>query len=318
MVSNNTKENNLRESMFGRMHLTAKNEPIARQYLDMDNEENPALLEQVHHQDLSSLFPMNGYSEYLKWLYKNKRTEELSRYVRFVAEVGGSTAWRILANDNYDAKLADLESMFTYLTGEHAEKQKMAIRAELCAKALCKDGNTDDTKTLCQLGKENPDIYLQALDYCHVLDKTNSRDTRHARTLLTAIYLNYKEAGTEPELTKELLKDLLAEIPNITAPAKAFSGSEIQSMQNYVRIAQKETAFSQSVLSICSTRRGWMQVAFLAGCAFLALRHSVHFEILFRLTLAEGFTYKNRIEALNTARAISEDDDFHAKMDEIE
>ncbi|MDE7416468.1 MAG: DUF4132 domain-containing protein [Lachnospiraceae bacterium] len=318
MVSNNTKENNLRESMFGRMHLTAKNEPIARQYLDMDNEENPALLEQVHHQDLSSLFPMNGYSEYLKWLHKNKRTEELSRYVRFVAEVGGSTAWRILANDNYDAKLADLESMFTYLTGEHAEEQKMAIRAELCAKALCKDGNTDDTKTLCQLGKENPDIYLQALDYCHVLDKTNSRDTRHARILLAAIYLNYKEAGTEPELTRELLKDLLAEIPNITAPAKAFSGSELQSLQNYVRIAQKDTPFPQSVLSICSTRRGWMQVAFLAGCAFLALRHSVHFEILFRLTLAEGFTYKNRIEALNTARAISEDDDFHAKMDEIE
>ena len=44
----------------------------------------------------------------------------------------------------------------------------------------------------------------------------------------------------------------------------------------------------------------------------------MHFEILFRLTLAEGFTYKNRIEALDTARAISEDNDFHAKMDEIE
>ncbi|MDE6054096.1 MAG: hypothetical protein K2G55_10110, partial [Lachnospiraceae bacterium] len=319
MVSNDTKENNLRESMFGRMHLTAKNEPIARQYLNMDNEENPALLEQVHHQDLSSLFPMNGYAEYLKWLHKNKRTEELSRYVRFVVEVGGSTAWRILANDNYDAKLADLESMFTYLTGEHAEEQKMAIRAELCAKELCKDGSTDDTKTLCQLGKENPDIYLHALDYCHVLDKTNSRDTRHARMLLTAIYLNYKEAGTEPELTKELLKDLLAEIPNITAPAKAFSGSEIQSLQNYVRTAQKETPFPQSVLSICITRRDWVHDGeFLAGCAFLALWHSVHFEILFRLTLARKIIYKNCIEALDTARAISEDDDFHAKMDEIE
>ena len=70
MVSNNAKEDKQRESMFGRMHLTAKNEPIARQYLDMDNEEDPSLLEQVHHQDLSSLFPMNGYAEYLKWLHK--------------------------------------------------------------------------------------------------------------------------------------------------------------------------------------------------------------------------------------------------------
>lgn len=318
MVSNNTKENNLRNSMFGRMHLTAENELVARQYLDMDSEENPVLLKQVQHQDLSSLFPMNGYAEYLKWLHKNKRIEELTRYVRFVAAVGGSTAWRILVNDNYEAKLADLESMLAYLTGEHAEEQKMAIRAELCAKSLCKDGKAEDVKTLCQSGKENPDIFRCALDYCYVLEKTNSQDTQHTRMLLTALYLSCQEAGTEPELTKMLLKDLLAEIPNITAPAKAFSSSELQCLQNYARIAQKDTPIPQNVLSICSTRRGWMHVAFLAGCAFLALRHSVHFEILFRLALAEGFTYKNRIEALDTARAIVEDDEFHARMEEIE
>ncbi|MDE6621882.1 MAG: DUF4132 domain-containing protein [Lachnospiraceae bacterium] len=318
MVSNNTKEDNLRESMFGRMHLTAENKPIAQQYLDMNSQENPALLEQVQHQDLSSLFPMSGYAEYLKWLHKNKRTEELTRYVRFVVELGGSSAWRILVNDNYEAKLADLESMLTYLTGEHAEEQKMALRAELCAKALYKDGNTVYTKTLCQFGKENPDSVLHALDYCYVSDKVKSKDTLHTRMLLTAVYLFCKEAGTEPELTKMLLKDLLAEIPNITAPAKAFSGSELQSLQNYARTAQKDTPFPQSVLSICRARLGWMNVAFVAGCSFLALRHSVHFEILFRLTLGEGFAYKNRIRALDIARGIVGDDDFHANMDEIE
>ncbi|MDE6219172.1 MAG: DUF4132 domain-containing protein [Lachnospiraceae bacterium] len=318
MVSNITKENNLRESMLGRMRLTAENERIARQYLDMDSEENPALLEQLQHQDLSSSFPMNGYAEYLKWLHKNKRTEALTRYVRFVVEVGGSTAWRILVNDNYEAKLADLESMLTYLTGAHAEEQKTAIRAELCAKSLYKDGKAEDAKILCQSGKENPDIFRCALDYCYILDKEKSQNTQRTRALLTAMYLHYQEAGTEPDLTKMLLKDLFAEIPNITAPGKAFSGSEIQCLQNYARTAKKDTPFPQSVLSICRARQGWMNVAFVAGCAFLALRQSVHFEILFRLTLGEGFAYKNRIRALDIARGIVEDDDFHATMDEIE
>lgn len=318
MVQNNIKEDNLRRSMFGRMHLTAENETIARQYLDMAGEENPALLRQVQHQDLSSPFPMNGSPEYLKWLHKNKRTDELFRYVRLAVEIGGSSAWRILVNDNYGAKLADLENMLTYLTGEHAKAQKMALRAQMCAWTLDRDRNTANIKALCQTGKENPERFIQALDFCHIIDKTAQKDRRHTSMLLAAAYLSYKEAKTAPEVTKQLLKDLLAEIPDITAPAKAFTPGELQSLQNYVRTARKDTPFPQNVLKICSTRLGWMNVTFLATCAFLALRHSVHFEILFRLALAEGFQYKNRIAALDTARAVVADEDFHAKMDEIE
>lgn len=43
MVTDNTRENNMREAMFGRMHLSDENEKLARQYLDMEKEENPAL-----------------------------------------------------------------------------------------------------------------------------------------------------------------------------------------------------------------------------------------------------------------------------------
>lgn len=318
MVSDNTKENNMRESMFGRMHLTAENELIARKYLDMENEEDPALLGQAQHQDISSLFPMNGYAEYLKWLHKNKRTEELTRYVRFVVEVGGSTSWRILVNDNFEAKLADLDSMFTYLTGAHAEEQKTAIRAELCAWSLYKNGNAEDAKRLCQSGKENPDIFRRALEYCYILDKEKAQNTQRARELLTAMYLYYQEAGTEPELTRTLLKDLLAEIPDLVYSGKAFSGSELQCLQNYARTAQKDTPFPQSVLSVCQARRGSTNVAFMACCTFLALRQSVHFEILFRLTLGEGVKYKDNIKALDVARMIAADDDFFRNMAEIQ
>lgn len=320
MVSDNTKEHNLRESMFGRMHLTAENELIARKYLDMENEEDPALLGQAQHQDISSLFPMNGYAEYLKWLHKNKRTEELTRYVRFVVEVGGSTSWWILINDNFEAKLADLDSMFTYLTGAHAEEQKTAIRAELCAWSLYKNGKAEDAKRLCQSGKENPDIFRRALEYCYILDKEKAQNTQRARELLTAMYLYYQEAGTEPELTRTLLKDLLAEIPDLVYSGKAFSGSELQCLQNYARTAQKDTPFPQSVLSVCQARRGSTNVAFMACCTFLALRQSVHFEILFRLTLGEGVNdiYKGRIKALDVARMIVADDDFFRNMAEIQ
>lgn len=150
----NTKEKNLRDSMYGRMHLNARNMRVAKEYLNMDNEEDPSLLAKVLPQDLTDSWPRDGYATYLKWLHKNKRTEELSRYVRFLVKVGGSTAWWILVNDNYDAKLSDLEVMLNYLTGEYAQEQKMALRAALCVKHMRKDGNVEEARKLLAFGKK--------------------------------------------------------------------------------------------------------------------------------------------------------------------
>ena len=55
------KEENLRSSMFGRMHLTPKNETIAQAYLNMEQEEDTALLSELEQQDLMDIFPINGY-----------------------------------------------------------------------------------------------------------------------------------------------------------------------------------------------------------------------------------------------------------------
>lgn len=61
MDTENTKEQNLRDSMYGRMHLSAQNEPIARQYLNMENEEDAALLAKLERQDLTDSFVGDGY-----------------------------------------------------------------------------------------------------------------------------------------------------------------------------------------------------------------------------------------------------------------
>ncbi len=318
MQMSQVKEENLRASMFGRMHLTEKNEKIAQVYLNMANEENPNLLNDIQQQDLTNIFPMNGYAEYLKWLRKNKQIEELSRYVRFVVELGGSTAWCILTNDNDDATLSDAESMLIYLTGEHAEEQKMAVRAAVCAWQMYEKKEVEDTKTLLLLGKENPELLFHALKYCHKIEKSRAHGRHHARMLLTAIYLYWTEAETVPQLANQLIIDLIEDIPIITPPAKAYSESEVQCLQNYVQTAQKDTPFPQKVRTICQERKGWMQVTFHAGCAFLALRHSVRFELLFRLMLAHGSSFKNEITALNTARAIVDDNIFHQNMELIE
>lgn len=75
MDTENTKEQNLRDSMYGRMNLSAQNAPIARQYLNMENEEDAALLAKLEKQDLTDYLVGEGYATYLKWLRKNKRTE---------------------------------------------------------------------------------------------------------------------------------------------------------------------------------------------------------------------------------------------------
>lgn len=306
--------------MFGRMHLSDENEKLARQYLDMEKEENPALLARLQHQDLSSLFPMNGYAEYLKWLRKNKRREELARYVRFVVELGGSTSWLIFVNDNFDAKLPDLESMLTYLTGEYAEEQKMAVRAALCARRLREDGSTAETRMLCELGKENPEVFRRALEYCYIFKQEglNNRYQYDARMLLTAVYLYCMEPGTAPELAGQLAQDLIADIPIFAYSGRALKADEVQCLQNYLRTAGKDTPFPQRVLSILKAHKGSADSAFPAGCAFLALRHSVKFELMFRLTLGGGFIDIYRITPLAIARGIVEDDDYFANMAEIQ
>ena len=304
-------QNALQKSLLGRMHLSKENEQIAKLYLDMNCEEDSALLEKVKQQDLSSMFPLNGNTEYLKWLQRKKKTEVLARYVRFIAEVGGSTACYILMNDNVTEKIADIDNLLTYLNGTHAEELKTAIRVRLCVRAL-HTGHAEEVRHWCQLGKEDPEVFQRAIKYCY---ENNMQEKNENILLLTAAYLHCKKAGEAPKIVETFAEDLIAQLPKLMA----FSDNEIQYIQNFARTAKKDTSFPQRILSIYSERgRRSVNVRFVAGCAFLALKHSVQFEILFRLMVAVDLRYQGQNTALETGKEIVEENTFHASMEEIE
>lgn len=312
MIANsNTRENDMRKSLLGRMHLSKENEQIAKSYLDMDCKEDSALLEKVKHQDLSSMFPLNGNAEYLKWLQRKNRTEELARYVRFIAEVGGSTACYVLMNDNITDKMADIDSLLQYLNGTHAEELKIAVRVRLCVRAL-HAGHAEEVRRWCQLGGEDPEVFQRAAKYCY---ENSAQEKGENILILNAAYLHYKKAGEASKIAETLAEGLIAQFPKLMA----FSDSEIQYLQNFARMAKKDTPFPQRILSIYSERgRRSVDVRFVAGCAFLALKHSVQFEILFRLMVAVDTRYQGQNTALGIGKGIVEDSTFHAFMEEIE
>lgn len=301
----------MQKSLLGRMHLSKENEQIAKLYLDMDCKEDSTLLEKVKHQDLSSMFPINGNAEYLKWLQRKKRTEELVRYVRFITEVGGSTACYVLTNDNITDKMADIDSLLMYLNGTHAEELKIAVKVRLCVRAL-HTGDADEVQRWCQLGEEDPEVFQRAIKYCY---ENNAQEKNESILLFNAAYLHYKKAGEAPKIAETLAEGLIAQLPKLMA----FSDNEIQYIQNFARTAKKDTPFPQRILSIYSERgRRSVDVRFVAGCAFLALKHSVQFEILFRLMVAVDSRYQGQNTALEIGKGIVEDNTFHASMEEIE
>lgn len=312
MIANsNTRENDMQKSLLGRMHLSKENEQIAKLYLDMDCKEDLALLEKVKHQDISSMFPLNGNAEYLKWLQRRKKTEELARYVRFIAEVGGSTACYVLMNDDITDKMAEIDSLLVYLNGAHAEELKAAIRVRLCVRAL-HTGHAEEVRRWHQLGKENPEVFQRAIKYCY---ENNAQEKSENILILTAAYLYYKKAGEAPKIAETFAEDLIAKLPRLMA----FSDNEIQYIQNFARTAKKDTPFPEHILSIYSGRgRRGVDMRFVAGCAFLALKHSVRFEILFRLMVAVDSRYQGQNTALEISKEIVEDSTFHASMEEIE
>ena len=306
-------ENEMRQKMLQSLKLTPKNMEIAEKYLDMDFSEDPQLLAQVEPQEYQCpYYVYSGRKHYYldDWL-KHRGKEELGRYVRFLVETGGSTAWQALLNSAGCGGLEELEKFLAYHTGEHARAQSMAVRAGLCANRI---GRNQDTTILCLSGKEEPDIFRQAIKYCRKSDGNSSSDQRsNAGLLLAAMYLHYMEPETAPEITEYLEDGLLRSLGDI-----AQKSQEIQVILEYVKSAGKDTPFPQRILSIFGGRKGESNTAFIAGCAFLAVRHSLRFEILLRLAVAVHYRYRGRNIALDTCLGIVQEDWFHARMEELD
>ena len=101
-----TKEKQMQQELFNHLKLSKKNREIAEQYLDMECPENAALLEDVERQDFASFWRRSG--DYVEWLQKKKRLEELGRYLRFLMQAGGAASWVFFVHESYNASGAEL------------------------------------------------------------------------------------------------------------------------------------------------------------------------------------------------------------------
>lgn len=314
MIQKETKAETIRRAFFQTLNLTQSNQQTAELYLDMERPDDPALLDGVAHQNLSDcahwLSPAEDYPE---WLRKKKMTEELARCVRLLTAIGGSTAYGpILSFDAY-AQPERLSGLLSGLTGAHAKEQEMAVRAGFGARTLLRE-RSGEIRKLCRLGAEDPEVFLRAREYC--FDCSQFGRVSHSRMLLTAMYLHTQRPGAAPELVQELEERMIDSFPDLSA----FEKRELAVLESYARNAGKDTPFPRQILSIYGERRTGISMAFLAGCAFLALEHSLRFEILFRMAAAAEYRHSSPYgrSVLRLCMELTEEDWFDSHMEELE
>ncbi len=273
------------------LELSEANRQLAQAYFEPGSQEKPELLKKAERQDFSVL-PREKqvksvvYAEHLK---KRARTEDLGRYVRFAAAVGGSTACYLLVQHNWG-----MQDVQEYL----APEQEAAMRAELLVwnqYTLSWNGIRDLTETV----KKDRRIIRRAMDLCW-----NRHD--NAKVLLAAVYLYDKRAeregknplsilfgrgnGSQPadgEDVVRFLADNLAEsLPGMFEPAN-LSEEEKKALQAYVRKGKPYGAFPAELSRIMAGRKSAPYLLLLlAGCAFLAQSHSPSFLAFLQMAAA--------------------------------
>ncbi len=315
MIQKETKEESIRREFFKMLNLVKPNRQIAELYMDMERPEDLSLLQGIIHQDLSGkskwISPKEDYPEFLR---KKKMTQELARCVRLLTAVGGSTAYGpILSFDSY-AEADKLRQMLSYLTGEQAKEQSIAVQAGFHTRGFLWM-RPEEIKEFCRSGAEDPEIFLRAREYC--FDCTQFGRVSHSRMLLTATYLHFVPPQTAPELVQELEERMIDSFLDLSA----FKKPELAALESYARSAGKDTPFPRQILSIYSKRRLGLNMEFLGGCAFLALEHSLRFEIIFRMAVAAKYRHSISSESntlLKLCRDITDEDWFDRHMKEME
>ncbi|MBD5466622.1 MAG: DUF4132 domain-containing protein [Lachnospiraceae bacterium] len=255
------------------MGLTEQNRILAEQYLDMTGPENRELLEKAEHQDFSVLDQekrrkCNEYAEHLK---KRGRMDEVGRYVRFAAAVGGSTAYYVLLTYGWN-----LNAYQEFLTRE----QTAAMRAEGIAW-----NNYALKNAVSGVDQKNPKVLRDAMNLCY-------HKSDNARVLLAGISLYHTRSekaqggflkalfskGTPEEGVQDAVKcvesNLIGSISNLFTGARP-TDAEIQKLQSYVRDGKVNEPFPQELYDILRGKQVSEYLeTLLAGVAFLAIEHS--------------------------------------------
>lgn len=86
------------------LELSEKNQEIAKKYLDWEQPGYDGLLVEVEHQDFSELKQdMAVAREYKSYCLKREQKGQYGRLVKFVAAIGGATAYYVLIQRGYQS-----------------------------------------------------------------------------------------------------------------------------------------------------------------------------------------------------------------------
>lgn len=276
------------------LELSEKNQEIAKKYLDWEQPGYDGLLVEVEHQDFSELKQdMAVAREYKSYCLKREQKGQYGRLVKFVAAIGGATAYYVLIQRGYQSMPMILE----FLTREQA----VAMRAEGIAW-----NSYWLPDALERLSQKNQKVLIDAMKLCyHKFD--------NAKSLLAAAALYYSKPinGIVPltSFDKERQEDILETVAfleeNLTSSLEnIFEGEEASEEELRVLIAfVKESSvkdkFPPEIFRILSQHQtSRYLVKLLAGEAFLAIEHSKQCVAFVRLALAMDMQ-ENRTEVLN-------------------
>ncbi|MDE7239869.1 MAG: hypothetical protein K2N41_09185, partial [Lachnospiraceae bacterium] len=255
------------------MGLSEQNRILAEQYLDMTGPENRALLEKAEHQDFSVLDQekRRKCNEYVEHLRKRGRMDEVGRYVRFAAAVGGSTAYYVLLTYGWN-----LNAYLEFLTRE----QSAAMRAE----GIAWNGYALKN-AVSGIDQKNPKVLRDAMNLCY-------HKSDNARVLLAGISLYHTRAekaqggflkalfskGSPEEGVQDAVKcvesNLIGSISNLFTGARP-TDAEIQKLQSFVRDGKLNEPFPQELYDILRGKQVSEYLeTLLSGVAFLAIEHS--------------------------------------------
>ncbi len=267
------------------MELSEENRRLAEQYLDMSMPERRELLKEAKRQDFSRLDEQKQYKVklYGEHLQKRGKTQELERFVRLSAAIGGSTACYVVISTPWN-----LDKCKDWLT----PAQMTAIKAESMAWITWRVQEISK-----HIDQKDPALLREAAKLCY-------HKSGNAQVLLLGLSLRYEKSGKGPggflkglfsrekqskevaEVVKELEKSLFSSIGNLfvgTAP----SDEDIKVLENFVR----KTSLEKKPLSSASMEIPWgipreitailrgkqtseYLVALLSGAAFLGIEHS--------------------------------------------
>ena len=234
------------------MNLSSENDALAGRYLDPDVPEDRELLGQAKPQDFSKLGTeaKNQCRKYLGHCLKRNRRDDLGRYVRFAAAVGGSTAYYVLVQYGWN-----LNTVLEFLTREQAA----AIRAEGIVWNVYGIKNAPSN-----IEAKSPEVLRDAMKLCY-----NKSD--NAKVLLGALSLHYtkpyKPAGgvagmlfpggkTEREAQQKVQdtvdyieENMLNSIPNLFTGAAPLE-EELERMKAFVKNSSVKEPFPRDLFGI--------------------------------------------------------------------